>query len=361
MSQSGSARERNDSINYPGSGKDGKVIASDLWDFADATSFVTLRGLAAGVDVILKIEGFNPAGSIKMKTARELVRSAELSGRIHFGSELIESTSGSLGIALAAISAARGYSLTLVTDPNTSERTVAAMRALGSRVVVVRERDANGGYLQQRIAYIHRRLRQDEDLVWLNQYANPANVAAHRRYTITEIVDECGIPDWLFVGAGTTGTLMGCLEGLRARNAHTQVVAVDALGSVTFGTPPQRRYIPGLGTSRRPEIFADDPALLKVLIPEADTVRMCRRIAAERGLLIGGSTGTVLAAVVGMADQIDAGSTVLAISPDLGERYLDTIYDDAWVASRFGESALDRTVPPSLRFLTDYMTLGSGS
>jgi len=76
------------------------VIASDLWDFADATSFVTLRGLAAGVDVILKIEGFNPAGSIKMKTARELVRSAELSGRIHFGSELIESTSGSLGIRL---------------------------------------------------------------------------------------------------------------------------------------------------------------------------------------------------------------------------------------------------------------------
>ncbi|MER7415707.1 2,3-diaminopropionate biosynthesis protein SbnA [Micromonospora peucetia] len=334
------------------------MIAEDLWDLTNGSSFVSLRGVASGVDVILKMEGLNPAGSIKLKTAREMVRAAEASGRIRHGSELIESTSGSLGIALAIISAARGYVLTLVTDPNTSDRTVHHMRALGARIVVVKERDANGGFLQRRIDYIQDRLAQDENLVWLNQYANPANVEAHRRNTITEILNECGTPDWLFVGAGTTGTLMGCVEGLRARESHTQIVAVDSVGSVTFDAPPQPRYIPGLGTSRRPEIFTDHDALLKVLIPEADTVRMCRRIAAERGLLVGGSTGTVLAAVAGLADRIEPGSLVLAISPDLGERYLDTIYNDVWVVSRLGEGALATSVPPSPRVLTDFLALG---
>ncbi|GIJ28763.1 hypothetical protein Vqi01_39250 [Micromonospora qiuiae] len=334
------------------------MIAEELWDLTNGASFVSLGGLAPGVDIILKLEGLNPAGSIKLKTAREMICAAEASGRIRRGSELIESTSGSLGIALAIISAARGYPLTLVTDPNTADRTIHHMRALGARIVVVKERDANGGYLQRRIEYIQNRIAQDENLVWLNQYANPANVDAHRKHTINEILDECGTPDWLFVGAGTTGTLMGCVEGLRAREAHTQVVAVDSVGSVTFDTPPQRRYIPGLGTSRRPEIFVDHDSLMKVLIPETDTVRMCRRIAAERGLLIGGSTGTVLAAVAGMADRIDIGSRVLAISPDLGERYLDTIYNDAWVISHLGEQALDPSVPLAPRFLTDYLTLG---
>jgi cysteine synthase A len=334
------------------------VIAEEVWDLAGASTFTSLRNLAPGVDVLLKLEGLNPAGSIKLKTARELVLDAERSGRIGPGSELIESTSGSLGIALAMISAARGYSITLVTDPNANDRAVQHMRALGARIVVVSERDANGGYLQRRIDYIHERLAQDDKLVWLNQYANTANVAAHRKHTMTEILDGCGTPDWLFVGAGTTGTLMGCLEGLRLADAHTRVVAVDSVGSVTFGTPPERRYIPGLGTSRRPEIFVDSHNLRKVLIPEADAVRMCRRLAREYGLLLGGSTGTVLAAVVGMAARIDSGDSVLAISPDLGERYLDTIYNDSWVVTRLGEAALDPQVPPSPRFVGDQLTLG---
>ncbi|HEY6798076.1 MAG TPA: 2,3-diaminopropionate biosynthesis protein SbnA [Kineosporiaceae bacterium] len=334
------------------------MIAEEVWDLAGASTFTSVRNLVAGVDVVLKLEGLNPAGSVKLKTARELVLDAELSGRLGPGRELIESTSGSLGIALAMISAARGYPITLVTDPNANDRAVRYMRALGARIVVVHERDANGGYLQRRIDYIHEQLARDDKLVWLNQYANEANVAAHRKHTITEILTMWGTPDWLFVGAGTAGTLMGCLEGLRRVEAHTRVVAVDSVGSVTFGTPPGRRYIPGLGTSRRPEIFADSNDLTKVLIPEDDAVRMCRRIARDHGLLLGGSSGTVLAAVAGMAHRIDAGSSVLAISPDLGERYLDTIYDDAWVVTRLGEAALDPQVPPSPRFVGGRLTMG---
>ncbi len=208
-----------------------------------------------------------------------------------------------------------------------------------------------------RIDFIRRRLAEDSNLVWLNQYANRANVLAHRKHTVNEILEGFGVPDWLFVGAGSTGTLMGCVDGLRTAGAGTQVVAVDSVGSVTFGMRASVRCIPGVGTTRRPEIFLDDNSFLKVLIPEADTVRMCRWIAREHGLLLGGSSGTVLAGVMGMRERIAPGSTVLAISADQGERYLDTVYDDAWVVEHFGGDVLmPYAQPPSAVILDQFAT-----
>ncbi|MDV9178666.1 2,3-diaminopropionate biosynthesis protein SbnA [Streptomyces sp. W16] len=303
--------------------------------------FLELPGYAGQFETHLKLEALHPAGSIKIRTARELIESAETDGRLGLGSEVIESTSGNLGVALATICAAKGYRLTVVTDPNANTRSIAHMKALGTRVVVVRERDAGGGFLHTRIEYIARRLADDTKLVWLNQYANPANVRAHRRGTAAEILDGFGAPDWLFVGTGTSGTLMGCVEHLRGAGCPTAVVAVDAVGSVTFGARPGPRRIPGVGTSRRPEIFRDDGSFHKILVSEEDTIRVCRRVARDHGLLVGGSTGTVLAAVTALRDRIRPGSRVLAISPDLGDRYLDTIYDDTWVAENFGPHLLD--------------------
>lgn len=325
------------------------MIAEQLWDLASADRFLSLPDFLPGSSLYLKLEGLNPAGSVKMKTARELISAGEASGRLSPGTRLVESSSGSLGIALACIAAARGYALTILTDPNASHRSVQHMRALGTTVEVVTRRDLNGGFLDTRLARIRDMLAADPELVWLNQYENPANPGAHRRYTFPEIVRGCGEPDWLFVGAGTTGTLMGCLEGIRDLGASTRLVAVDSVGSVTFGTPPGPRHIPGLGTSVRPPIFVDAPELLKVHVDEIHAVRMCRRMATERGVLVGGSTGTVLAAVAAMAAELPTGSTVVALSPDLGERYLDTVYDDAWACARFGDTVLDPHVPAIAR------------
>lgn len=336
------------------------MLANRTWDITGGDHFLDLPGFLPGAHLTVKLEGLNPAGSIKMKTARQMVLDAEQRGLITPETELIESTSGNLGIALAVICAARGYPITLVTDPNANARSVLYMRALGADVVVVRERDDRGGYLKVRIEHIRRRVAEDPRLLWLNQYANPANVAAHRTHTAVEILDHYGVPDWLFVGAGTTGTLMGIVEGLRLAGAATRVVAVDAVGSVTFGTPAGPRRIPGLGTSRRPEIFTDDASFTKVQVQEADTVRMCRQVAREHGLLLGGSSGTVLAAVAGMSEQIGSGARVLAISADLGDRYLDTVYDDAWVTRHFGADALlPGRRPPHLVTL-DHLAVGRG-
>jgi cysteine synthase A len=233
------------------------------------------------------------------------------------------------------VCAAKGYSLTCVTDPNANPQTVRLMEALGAEVVVVTVRDGNGGYLQSRIDYIQERLRRESDLYWLNQYASPAGPRAHRQRTGRSIFEGLGKVDYVFVGAGTTGTLMGCAQFFRRHSPGTRIIAVDSVGSVTFGGPPARRHIPGLGTSRRPEILTEALVDEVVLVSETEAVDMCRALARERGLLLGGSTGTVLSAVQGKAKEIPDGSVVVALSPDFGDRYLDTVYNDSWVAERW--------------------------
>ncbi len=297
--------------------------------------FVRLPGFVRDVSVLLKLEGLNPAGSVKLKSALGLVESAEADGTLAPGSRLIESSSGNLGIALSTVCAARGYQLTVVTDPNAARQAIRAMESLGTDVIEVTHRDASGGYLGTRLDYIRRRMAADQQLIWLNQYANLANVRAHKERTAKAIHRELGDIDALFVGVGTTGTLMGCLEYFAENSPRTRVVAVDAVGSVTFGGSPAPRFIPGLGTSRRPEIFTDSDAFEKVQIEEIDAIATCRMLAARYGLLAGGSTGTVLAAVRLLSPTLRSCRKIVAISPDMGDKYLDTVYSDTWVAERY--------------------------
>lgn len=299
-------------------------------------AFVELPGFAAHFSTWVKLEGLNPAGSIKLKPARQLIEDAEASGLLGPGARLIESTSGNLGVSLAVICAAKGYQITLVTDANVNARTAKHIKALGAELVIVRDGESAGGYLQARLELVRSRMAADPALVWLNQYVNPGNPEAHRRQTAPEIFGEFGTPDYLFIGVGTSGTLMGCVSYVREHGLPTRVVAVDAVGSVMFGGSPGHRHIPGLGSSRQPEIYLDDGFFDKILIPESETIRMCRQVARSYGLLLGGSSGTALAAIAASLDRIPAGSTVLALSPDMGYAYLDTVYDDIWVLEHFG-------------------------
>lgn len=289
----------------------------------------------ADVELYLKVEGLNVAGSIKLKTALSMVESAEREGKLKPGARLIESSSGNLGIAMAVVCASKGYSLTVVTDVRATSAAMTMLRSLGARLVVIQAEDANLGFLQSRIEYIRLALERDPDLVWLNQYANRSNPHAHRRHTAQSVHKEFGQVDVLAVGAGTTGTLMGCVEYFRERSPRTRIIAVDIEGSVTFGGPPGSRHIPGLGTSRRPEIVRDDGNYEKCIVSEDESVAVCRELARRYGILVGGSTGSVLTALRRVAGTFRRQARVVAISPDLGDRYLDTIYDDQWIAARY--------------------------
>lgn len=312
------------------------MIAQSVEDIIVDDVYLELSDLLPGRDLFLKLEGLNPAGSIKLKTANAIVEDAEQRGVLREGGRVIESSSGNLGISLSMVCASKGYQFTCVTDLNSSPQSVAAMRALGAEVIVVDQRDQNNGFLGARIALIHRLLAANPGLVWPNQYANPANPQVHWERTAAAIFNELEPVDYLFVGAGTTGTLMGCTAFFKRFSPRTQVVAVDAEGSVTFGAEPGPRHIPGLGTSRRPEICRISEVGEVVFVGERDTIAMCRWLARNRGLLAGGSTGSVLAAVLRSSDTIDFGARVVAISPDMGNHYLQTVYDDDWVTARFG-------------------------
>ncbi|WNW10159.1 2,3-diaminopropionate biosynthesis protein SbnA [Pseudomonas sp. DTU_2021_1001937_2_SI_NGA_ILE_001] len=314
----------------------------DIGDILHDQTFLDLRGL--GPDFHLKLESLNPAGSIKLKTAAGLIDDLQARGLIRPDSILIESSSGNLGVALAMLCAARGLRFTCVVDPNSSRHSLGLMRAYGAEVIEVDRLDANGGFLGTRIALIRERLASDPRYLWLNQYENPANPRAHARTTAHSIARQFGHVDYLFVGAGTTGTLMGCVQYFREHHPRTRIVAVDSVGSVTFGTPAGRRFIPGLGTSQRPPIFDPEGIHALEMVPEARSVAMARLLARTRGMLVGGSTATVIAAVHAWRERIEPGAVVVALSPDWGERYLDTLYDDQWVTERFGPEVLGMTL-----------------
>lgn len=309
-----------------------RIIDSPL-DAESGGVFLRLRDIRTA-DVYLKLEGLNPAGSLKLRPAVAMISRLEADGRLRPGyNEVIESSSGNLGVALALVCKVKGYPFTCVTDANVNPWAVKVMKAYGASVIVVRERDEEGGYLGTRLRLVRQLLSAAPQLVWTNQYANPANAGAHYALTAPEIHQAFPAVDYVFVGAGTTGTLVGCAAYFAKHSSRTRVVAVDTAGSVTFGGPTAPRHIPGLGTSRRPEIADLHEPHEVVLVPEADAVLACQRLRDMYGLLAGGSTGSVLAAVEQYS--LPPRSLVVAISADLGDRYVDTIYDPTWLDERF--------------------------
>lgn len=301
----------------------------DLGDFSDHSLY-------------LKCEGFNFAASIKLKAAAQMVTRAEREGTIGPGATLVESSSGNLGVALSIVAISRGYRFICVTDSRCTLAARQLMQSLGAEVHVITEPEAGRGLLGARLKRVQGLCSENENCVWLNQYGNPANWMAHYQSTAPEILRDFPDIDVLFVGAGTTGTLMGCARYFRKVKPSVRIVAVDTIGSVTFGSPSAQRLIPGLGTSVRPQLV-DESYLDDVRhVAEKDTVRACRALV-RRGFVFGGSTGTVVSGAVDWLAEHGSRSpvTAVAIAPDLGERYLDTVYNDQWVSEIYGAEVLE--------------------
>ena len=317
--------------------------------------FYRVAAFAGGHDLFLKLEGFNVTGSIKIKTAIALVEDLEKRGIARPGETVfIESSSGNLGLALSMVCAVKGYKFICVSDPNANRATIKGIELYGAQLMVVTQRDEVGGFLGTRLKLINELLQADPNAIWLNQYSNLANKNAHAEQTANEIASQFEKVDWAFVGSGTTGTLGGVSERLHQEFPGIKVVAVEPKGSVTFGGAPGKRMIPGIGTSVRPKLadYAKPDRIIE--IEEDKTVESCLSFARDHHLLVGGSTGSVLAAVRQMAAEFKPGDTIVAISPDLGEKYLDTVYDPLWVA----EHITSRQTEPARAFALDTAEIG---
>lgn len=307
------------------------IVESPL-DLIFRNLFYRLKGFADGTDVFLKLEGFNVTGSIKVKTAIGLIEDLERRGLAKpHETVIIESSSGNLGIALSMVCAIKGYKFICVTDSNATRANIRGMKLYGAEVIVIEERDSSGGFLENRFKTIDRLQAEHPNSVWLNQYDNIANKNIHAAQTGNEIANEFDRIDWIFIGAGTTGTLGGVSERLRDLFPTIKVVGVEPTGSVTFGGEAGKRNIPGIGTSVRPKIADYAIPDRVVAVEEWRTIEACLSFVKNYHLMIGGSTGTVLAAIKQLAPEFSPGETIVAISADLGEKYMDTVYDPDWV------------------------------
>lgn len=283
-----------------------------------------------------KLEWFNPGGSAKDRSAAAMVADALASGIIGPGSVLVESSSGNFGVALARLCVRHGMSLHVVVDPRANHLTVATMRALGA---VVHELDhpdpLTGDWLVARRARVAELLAEVPDAVTLDQYSHRAAIRAHADGTMAEIVRDLGrAPDAVVVATSTTGTIGGCLAHVHERGLATQVVAVDARGSVLFGGRRGERLLAGFGAGVEPPLAEGVVPDAVVRVADADAIAGCRLLARTEGMLVGASAGAVVHALMTLGESF--GPDVVAIFHDAGQAYLDTVYDDAWVADHLG-------------------------
>ncbi len=315
------------------------MIVRKISEIQCPTLFYDANWWREDITLYLKMEGLNRAHSIKLKTAMALLKGVE--DKVDCQSQkitVIESSSGNLGVALSILCKERGYPFICVTDPNISSQNEALMKAYGASVVKVTKTDENGGYLTTRIQYIEEALIKTSNLFWTNQYSNQDNIQAHFDTTAKEIFNGIKNIDYLFIGAGTTGTLMGCIQYFKKYSPATKIIAVDALGSVTFGYPAAKRRIPGIGTSLKPPISNVEVPSSIVLVKEEDTIKTAHQILKESALLLGASSCSVMHAIKQYAFIKGCKKPrVVAICPDFGEKYLETIYNKDWIHQYFGD------------------------
>lgn len=304
------------------------------------TPVLELKRLFAGTAfrVFAKLEGFNPGGSIKDRPAALILEEGLRSKLIRQDTVIVESSSGNMGVGLAQACLYYGLRFICVVDSKTMAQNIRLLRAYGAEVECVTEPDPiTGELLQARLNRVQEIVKENKNAFWPNQYANRNNSESHYRTTMKELAAVLPRIDFLFVATSTCGTIRGCGEYIRDHGLHTRVIAVDAVGSLIFSDRKAKRMIPGLGAGIKPPLC--DTSLIDecVHVDDLDCVVGCRRIVAREALLVGGSSGGVLAAVEKLRDRIPPDATCAVLLPDRGERYLDTVFCDEWVHRHFGE------------------------
>ena len=280
--------------------------------------------------VLVKIESFNPGGSVKDRIALAMINDAEQSGALRPGGMIIEPTSGNTGIGLAWVSSVKNYQLVLTMPDTMSVERMNLLKALGARLVLTPGSEGMKGAIRRA-----EELRDENPgAIILQQFANPANPAMHERTTAEEIWrDTDGRVDIFVAGVGTGGTLCGTARGLKRHNPALKAVAVEPSDSaVLSGHPAGPHKIQGIGAGFVPDNY--DPAVVDQImtVTSDDAIRASRLAARSEGLLVGISSGAALHAAIELARLPEnEGKTIVAILPDTGERYLSTLlyaFDD---------------------------------
>ncbi|MBR3383899.1 MAG: cysteine synthase A [Atopobiaceae bacterium] len=297
-------------------------FASHIDSLIGKTPLVDLSALVGGKARILgKYEATNPGGSVKDRVAKAIVDDAEQTGRLAPSGTIIEPTSGNTGVGLAMIAAARGYRMVLVMPETMSIERRKLAASYGAEIVLTPGADGMAGA----VAKADELLAEIPGSIVAGQFSNPANPLAHYQTTGPEVWDATeGTVDAIVAGVGTGGTISGTARFLKEKKPQVKAVAVEPAESpILSGGVAGPHKIQGIGANFVPDNY--DASVIDRVLPvaSADAIEVKKRLASETGLLVGISAGAAVAAAIALAEEPEyAGTTIVAVLPDTGERYL---------------------------------------
>ena len=299
------------------------MILNNIYESIGKTPIIKLNNLVEEdmADILVKVEGFNPSGSIKDRAALYMIEGAEKEGKLKKGGTIVEPTSGNTGIGLAMIGAAKGYKVILVMPDTMSMERRKILKAYGAELILTEGELGMSGSLEKA-----KELAKDEGYFMPDQFSNENNVKAHYETTAEEILkDTEGKLDAFVAGVGTGGTVSGVGRKLKENIKDIVIVAVEPTKSqVLVGKEAGPHKIQGLGANFVPSIF-DRQAIDEIVnIGDEEALKYARLLGEKEGILAGISSGANLAAVIKIAKRLGKDRRVLTILPDTGERYLST-------------------------------------
>jgi cysteine synthase len=303
----------------------GRIYSNITWTIGN-TPLVRLNRIAKGLhaDVVVKLESFNPMGSVKDRIGLAMIEEAEREGKIKEGTTIVEPTSGNTGIALAGVCAARGYKLILVMPETMTIERRKLLKALGAELVLTPGTDGMRGAVNK----AEQMAAEDPTLYFIpQQFRNPANPEVHSRTTAEEIwKDTDGKADVIVAGVGTGGTITGVSSVFKKRKSSFKAIAVEPAESpVLSGGNPGPHRIQGIGAGFIPDVLRLDLVDEIIKVTGDDAAVTARRLAKEEGILAGISSGAATYAALQVASREEmSGKMIVVILPDTGERYLST-------------------------------------
>ncbi len=276
--------------------------------------------------ILVKFEGLNVGGSIKTRTAYNMIRDAEEKGLINKDTIIVEPTSGNQGIGLALVGAVRGYQTKIIMPDSVSEERRKLVRHYGAEVILIHDAGNIGACIEECLNTALRMAEEDPRVFVPQQFENPANPAVHRSQTAIEILEQVDGPiDGFCSGIGTGGTITGIGEVLKEKNPDMEIWAVEPehaaiLSGGSIGTHLQM----GIGDGVIPEILNTEIYDDICIVTDEEAIRVSRELASKEGIMCGISSGTNVAAALKLARKLGEGKTVVTVLPDTAERYFST-------------------------------------